>query len=108
MSVASSCTLPIFQFAIQGTYYTLKDYRSWFSDGTHLRVVPQLRDCPTEKMLWDVIPSIDSTTIISTVKVINVLSLEVTDRKHQDECQLVGPGSSGFCGHRRKEVWCPG
>jgi hypothetical protein len=41
-------------------------------------------------MLWHVIPSIDSTSIISTVKVINVSSLEVTDRKHQDECQLVG------------------
>jgi len=75
MSVASSCTLPLFQFAIQGNILYSEGLQELVcDDGTRLRVVPQLRDYPTEKMLWHVIPSIDSTSIISTVKVINVSS----------------------------------
>ncbi len=91
MSVASSCTLPLFKFAIQGHILHSEGLQELVcADGTRLRVVPQLRDYPTEKMLWHVIPSTDSTSIISTVKVVDVLPLEITDRKHQDECQLVG------------------
>ncbi len=91
MSVALSCTLPVFQFAIQGNILHSEGLQELVcADGTRLRVVPQLRDYPTEKMLWHVIPSIDSTAVISTVKVVDVSPLEVTNLKHQDKCQLIG------------------
>lgn len=57
--------------------------------GTQLRVVPAAKDYPKERLLWHLVPTIDSTAIISNVRVLSSSPPELAQHKG-GECILVG------------------
>ncbi|MBW4638189.1 MAG: hypothetical protein KME05_08135 [Gloeocapsa sp. UFS-A4-WI-NPMV-4B04] len=62
-------------------------------DGTQLRVMPTPRDYPDKRLLWHLLPQIDSTAITSNVRVLGSSPLEV-EQHDGGECVLVGNDSS--------------
>jgi hypothetical protein len=58
-------------------------------DGTQLRVIPTPKDYPDKRVLWHLVPTIDSTAIISNVRVLGSSPLEV-EQHDGGECALVG------------------
>ena len=54
------------------------------------RVVPQLQEYPSGEMMWDLIPSTDSTGVISSVKVVKFQSPRAIGAGTADQCQVVG------------------
>lgn len=58
-------------------------------DGTQLRVMPIPKDYPNKRVLWHLLPQIDSTAIISNVRVLSSSPLEV-EQHDGGECVLVG------------------
>lgn len=58
-------------------------------DGTQLRVMPTPKDYPNKRVLWHLLPQIDSTAIISNVRVLGSSPLEV-EQHDGGECVLVG------------------
>lgn len=91
MSVAPPSTTPVFQFTLkahiseaEGVLYLV------CADATRLRVVPPPQEYPTASMLWRVIPSTDSTGLISSVRVVDSDSFWGTGEQQQDKCHLVG------------------
>lgn len=90
MPVVSPSTNLAFQFTLAGhiraeagVFYLV------CSDDTRLPLKSQPQQYTTASMLWHVIPSTDSTGLISTVSLVNCESSE-SDLKHQDKCYLVG------------------
>jgi len=51
------------------------------------------------KSLTELAMELERQSSAKTDYIANTSALEMTPN---------GAGSSGFCGHRRKEVWCPG
>ena len=91
MSIAISCTKNAFQFAIEGHIAPCEGAQALVcSDGTHLRVIPQLQEYPSGQMLWHLLPSTESTGVISSVKVVEIQSPTAIGKLHQDQCQVVG------------------
>ena len=58
-------------------------------DGSQLRVIPNPKDYPDKRVLWHLVPTIDSTAIISNVRVLGSSPLEV-EQHDGGECVLVG------------------
>jgi hypothetical protein len=54
-----------------------------------LRVIPNPKDYPDKRLLWHLVPQIDSTAIISNVRVLGSSPLEV-EQPDGGECVLVG------------------
>lgn len=57
--------------------------------GTQLRVIPTPKNYPDKRLLWHLLPTIDSTAIISNVRVLNSSPLE-PEQPDGGECVLVG------------------
>jgi len=58
-------------------------------DGTQLRVIPNPKDYPDKQVLWHLMPTIDSTAIISNVRVLGSSPLE-SEQHDGGKCVLVG------------------
>ncbi len=58
-------------------------------DGSQLRVIPNPKDYSDKRVLWHLLPTIDSTAIISNVRVLGSSPLEV-EQHDGGECALVG------------------
>ncbi len=91
MSVATSGTTPVLQFTIEGHISPSEGLQELVcNDGTHLRIFPQLQDYPSGQMLWHLLPSTDSTGVISSVKVVEIQSPTAIGSLHQEQCQVAG------------------
>ncbi len=90
MSVTSLATTPTFQFTLAGHIESNAGSPHLVClDGTRLRVVPAVPECSTVKR-WQVIPSTDSTTLISNVSVVDSELLCKSNLSQQDQCQFTG------------------
>lgn len=58
-------------------------------DGSQLRVIPNPKDYPDKRVLWHLVPTIDSTAIISNVRVVGSSPLQ-PEQYDGGECVLVG------------------
>lgn len=58
-------------------------------DGTQLRVIPAIKDYPDRRRLWHLVPTIDSTAVITNVRVLNSSPLEL-EQDNITECVLEG------------------
>ena len=58
-------------------------------NGTQLRVIPTPKEYPDKRVLWHLLPQIDSTAIISNVRVLGSSPLDV-EQHDGGECVLVG------------------
>ena len=58
-------------------------------DGTQLRVIPAIKDYPDRRRLWHLVPTIDSTAVITNVRVLNSSPLEL-EQDNNTECVLEG------------------
>ena len=91
MPIATSGTTPALQFTIAGHISPSEGLQELVcSDGTHLRIFPQLQDYPSVIMLWHLLPSTDSTGVISSVKVVEIQPPTAIEQLEQDQCQVVG------------------
>lgn len=90
MAINSIATTPTFQFTLVGQIES-DDGLSYLvcADGTRLRVVPAHPECAIIKK-WLAIPSIDSTSLISNVRVLNGEWLDESELQQQDLCQFSG------------------
>lgn len=68
---------------VSGVAYLLGD------DGTQLRVIPTPKDYPDKRVLWYLVPTIDSTAIISNVRVLGSSPLQ-PEQPDGGKCVLVG------------------
>ena len=91
MFVSLPCTTPALQFTIKGHILTSEGLQELVcSDGTCLRVVPQLQYYCSGQRRWQVIPTTDSTGVIVNVEVVDSRSSTALEPLDQDQCQLVG------------------
>ena len=91
MSIVSSSTTSALQFILEGHMQSAQGLLYIVcGDATRLRVVPPPPEYPTSSQLWQVVPSTDSTGLISSVSVVDSQALKATDPRHQDKCQIVG------------------
>ncbi len=69
----SSDTSTNFQFTIGGRikYDVSGAPHISCDDGSQLRVIPNPKDYPDKRVLWHLVPTIDSTAIISNVRVVS-------------------------------------
>lgn len=58
-------------------------------NGTQLRVIPALKDYSNKRRLWHLVPTIDSTAVITNVRVFNSSPLE-SEQDKGTECVLEG------------------
>lgn len=87
----SSDTSTNFQFTIGGRINYDVSGAPYIScdDGSQLRVIPNPKDYPDKRVLWHLVPTIDSTAIISNVRVLGSSPLE-PEQHDGGECVLVG------------------
>lgn len=87
----SSDTPTKFKFTVVGriSHNVAKEVCISCDDGTQLRVIPVLKDYLGERRLWHLVPTIDSTAIITNVRVLNSSPLE-SEQDKGSECILEG------------------